>query len=832
MRVEAWYVEPGRAVDGRLFYVYVHLDHPDEISTVLPALEEQNFSFRDLGDKVEVRLKEPHQGLATARVERAIRLYEQRRRTAFLAEKRAAPTMRVAPPEPTTDLSTDGWLSPQGELYPNEGLTHSKAARTYFGSSYEKMLGAGWIRVSMEGGIEVLNPQAITQPQWELIEEMLVQRSEILMDLGRQTVLIESSDFMESGENLKDYLSARWRSKPQVRTAFLKSANDPVKKKLKVHDMPISLEWLDGETRKYSSGFEKEMDGCSYGYIPETTGADDEELDVYVGADLESDVVVKIEQLTKDGEFDEVKYAICFEDPDLATEVARNHMPPDCCGGTQVLSWEEFMTEVEESKMSDSMEKAAGPRHPILEGLNRVDANIARAMDELADLKEKVSDANQEMVVDELTGALEQVYTKLASDYAKLAADFGVQASSTAATLIEEFHVATKLTANSVIQALKHSTAAQLSGFYIVTAPTEHSVLDDVVFYTDLRGLANQFRGGLAADEVVAIFDEKDKQGAQQLGQQLLDERAAHQGKPHLPFASLAVSAGLSTQVRNLKKRLKQMDTTKCEPAELRDLAQALDAMEIRLEKEMEKKKKQKEEKDQATAEAAQTVTAGTWSVPNTVRKVQELEEILSSGRPVSELPAALYDICGDDGLFDDLEWLIKESPTSTAGVPIVYNYLSRLLADYDRFPSDFYDGFEPGAIEMLQQLVAKSQGEATAKYTKAQWVEKAGHMFANARLYSTSTADLTIVGGTDKAGRLICRVASKEGSRTFDLINDLDMVHANDGELLVNAANEETTWPAIADQCVEAFYAQGVEAATPAAPEAASPQDVLSNLF
>lgn len=73
-------------------------------------------------------------------------------------------------------------------------------------------------------------------------------------------------------------------------------------------------------------------------------------------------------------------------------------------------------------------------------------------------------------------------------------------------------------------------------------------------------------------------------------------------------YASLK-TAGLSTQVRNLKKRLRDMDTSKCNPAEVRDVVDALESLEKRLDAEKERKQKKREEKDAASAEA-ETVEA------------------------------------------------------------------------------------------------------------------------------------------------------------------------------------------------------------------------------
>ena len=43
--------------------------------------------------------------------------------------------------------------------------------------------------------------------------------------------------------------------------------------------------------------------------------------------------------------------------------------------------------------------------------------------------------------------------------------------------------------------------------FWIVTIPTRRSTIGDICFETDWQGIENQFRGGLKADEIRAVYD-------------------------------------------------------------------------------------------------------------------------------------------------------------------------------------------------------------------------------------------------------------------------------------------------------------------------------------
>lgn len=50
----------------------------------------------------------------------------------------------------------------------------------------------------------------------------------------------------------------------------------------------------------------------------------------------------------------------------------------------------------------------------------------------------------------------------------------------------------------------------RIEKFWVVTLPKPESVLEDILFETDIKGLALQFRGGLREDEIHAVFTEKE----------------------------------------------------------------------------------------------------------------------------------------------------------------------------------------------------------------------------------------------------------------------------------------------------------------------------------
>lgn len=111
----------------------------------------------------------------------------------------------------------------------------------------------------------------------------------------------------------------------------VKTANDPIKKFIHVQGVPIMLEWLKGETRKYKSGYSKLMK-ANYGYIPGTRDSDGEQLDVYVGPKKDSELVFIINQLKDDGSHDERKVMIGYQDEEAAKKSYLDHMPKNRLG--------------------------------------------------------------------------------------------------------------------------------------------------------------------------------------------------------------------------------------------------------------------------------------------------------------------------------------------------------------------------------------------------------------------------------------------------------------------------------------------------------------------
>jgi hypothetical protein len=50
-----------------------------------------------------------------------------------------------------------------------------------------------------------------------------------------------------------------------------------------------------------------------------------------------------------------------------------------------------------------------------------------------------------------------------------------------------------------------------IESFWIVTMPAARSAVGDICFETDWVGLENQFRGGLKAEEIRAVYDNEEE---------------------------------------------------------------------------------------------------------------------------------------------------------------------------------------------------------------------------------------------------------------------------------------------------------------------------------
>jgi len=103
------------------------------------------------------------------------------------------------------------------------------------------------------------------------------------------------------------------------------------------------------------------------------------------------------------------------------------------------------------------------------------------------------------------------------------------------------------------------------------------------------------------------------------------------------------IEAGLSDQVKSLRKKLKELDVEKAEPSEIASTVDALEKLEKRLKEQQETRKQNKEEKAQAAEEAAKTeVTAAEFGSHGLGHGLDDLYVLPSSPEEADKIIAFL----------------------------------------------------------------------------------------------------------------------------------------------------------------------------------------------
>ena len=69
---------------------------------------------------------------------------------------------------------------------------------------------------------------------------------------------------------------------------------------------------------------------------------------------------------------------------------------------------------------------------------------------------------------------------------------------------------------------------------------------------------------------------------------------------------------------------------------------------------------------------------AGTWAIPDTKEKVQKLKDILKQPLPASEAKDKMYDLVGDDELFDEIDDYLETEPNEAMN-SVIKHHLKRM---------------------------------------------------------------------------------------------------------------------------------------------------------
>lgn len=94
----------------------------------------------------------------------------------------------------------------------------------------------------------------------------------------------------------------------------------------------------------------------------------------------------------------------------------------------------------------------------------------------------------------------------------------------------------------------------------------------------------------------------------------------------------------------------------------------------------------------------------GTWATPNTPAKAREVADLLARPLSASRADRALYDIVGDDRLFDE----IAECGATDDVRVLVARKLKEWDESYHKHPDSWFVEFSPATWEVLRRAYKK----------------------------------------------------------------------------------------------------------------------------
>lgn len=138
--------------------------------------------------------------------------------------------------------------------------------------------------------------------------------------------------------------------------------------------LDISIENLKGSTREGQSAngqkWQRQM-RANYGYVRRSEGADGDHVDVFLGEALDSDKVFVIDQLKSNGDFDETKTMLGYDDAEQAKEAYLSHYPKGWrgLGALHETNIEEFKEWVRSSKARSPFAETRAAREKVSAGI-------------------------------------------------------------------------------------------------------------------------------------------------------------------------------------------------------------------------------------------------------------------------------------------------------------------------------------------------------------------------------------------------------------------------------------------------------------------------------
>jgi hypothetical protein len=119
----------------------------------------------------------------------------------------------------------------------------------------------------------------------------------------------------------------------------------------------------------------------------------------------------------------------------------------------------------------------------------------------------------------------------------------------------------------------------------------------------------------------------------------------------------------------------------------------------------------------------ANEVTEGTWAQPDDAEKINALKELMTKplivGADAIEATSVLYDLVGDDDLFDELEALSKQDPQADAR-PVIQKWLEENMPEVSQ---QVMPALEPPAQPEQQPVVAQPTESADPDLAMLKWL-------------------------------------------------------------------------------------------------------------
>jgi len=101
----------------------------------------------------------------------------------------------------------------------------------------------------------------------------------------------------------------------------------------------------------------------------------------------------------------------------------------------------------------------------------------------------------------------------------------------------------------------------------------------------------------------------------------------------------------------------------------------------------------------------------GTWAVPNTVKKAQELQKIMRKPINVIDAKRKLWNIIGDDNFYDYMEDAYRETDADYGDEDVreyIADWIYRELVDPKAPEKKWHVDWEDGVSDILKKITKK----------------------------------------------------------------------------------------------------------------------------